>query len=75
MGPQPIGGDPVVDELEVPSPCVRLCTLDEDICVGCGRHIREIVGWSAADPAGKRRIVAAAQQRLAERQQRYSGRL
>ncbi len=32
----------------VESPCVRLCTLDEqDVCVGCGRTIQEITGWSA----------------------------
>jgi predicted Fe-S protein YdhL (DUF1289 family) len=49
-----------------------MCTLDvDDVCVGCGRHIREITGWSAADADSRRRIVAAAQQRLAERRLRY----
>lgn len=28
------------------SPCIRNCCLDEnDICVGCYRHILEIIGW------------------------------
>lgn len=67
--------NPRTASIEVPSPCVRLCTLDDDdICVGCGRHIREITGWSAADAQTRRRIVDASQRRLAERRLRYSGR-
>jgi len=50
------------------SPCRRLCTLDEhDVCVGCGRTIDEICGWSALDEAGRRRVCAAAAVRLAAR--------
>ena len=31
---------------EVASPCVRNCCLDEqDICLGCNRHIDEIMAW------------------------------
>lgn len=30
------------------SPCVRNCCLSEkDVCLGCFRHINEIVGWQA----------------------------
>ncbi len=30
------------------SPCVRNCCLDDaDICLGCFRHLDEIVGWQA----------------------------
>lgn len=48
----------------VASPCVRLCTLDEQqVCVGCHRHIDEIVGWAALDAAGKRHVLDLAQQR------------
>ncbi|WP_286233839.1 DUF1289 domain-containing protein [Thalassotalea sediminis] len=29
------------------SPCIRKCCLnDVDICLGCGRHVDEIVSWS-----------------------------
>ena len=32
------------------SPCVSNCCLDEeDICLGCFRHIDEITGWHSAD--------------------------
>jgi hypothetical protein len=56
----------------VASPCRRLCTLDDDdVCVGCGRTITEICGWSALDEAGKRRVVEAANARLEEYRRRY----
>jgi hypothetical protein len=29
------------------SPCVLVCTLDEDkICLGCGRSLAQISGWA-----------------------------
>ncbi|QYK14557.1 DUF1289 domain-containing protein [Shewanella rhizosphaerae] len=39
------------------SPCVARCGLNEaDICMGCFRHIDEIVGWSLADEARQAEI-------------------
>ena len=36
------------------SPCRRACTLDrEDICVGCGRTLDEILEWSRASTERK----------------------
>jgi len=33
---------------KVTSPCVRNCCLNEqDICLGCFRHLDEITGWMA----------------------------
>ena len=53
------------------SPCRRQCTLDEhDVCVGCGRTITEICGWSALDEAGRVRVCADAAARLAARERR-----
>lgn len=45
----------------VRSPCTNVCRIDAGSgwCVGCGRTIAEIAGWSAADDAQRRRIVAA----------------
>ena len=32
------------EEIEADSPCIGTCTLNErDICIGCGRHIDEII--------------------------------
>lgn len=49
---------------EVLSPCVSHCALDnDDICLGCHRHIDEIVGWCHLDNQGKMQILARCQQR------------
>lgn len=44
----------------IESPCVKLCTIDDrtGMCLGCGRSLREIAGWSAMTPAERRRIMA-----------------
>ncbi len=53
------------------SPCRRQCTLDErDVCIGCGRTITEICGWSALDEAGRVRVCADAAARLVARERR-----
>jgi len=51
----------------VDSPCVRNCCLDEqDVCMGCGRHLQEIMRWQASTDAEREQILAAARIRLAE---------
>ncbi|WP_096364091.1 MULTISPECIES: DUF1289 domain-containing protein [Thiohalobacter] len=51
---------------EPASPCIRVCTLDDDdVCLGCGRTLGEITEWGGADPARRREILAAAEQRRA----------
>lgn len=53
------------------SPCVRNCCLDDDdVCLGCGRRIDEIVRWHAAPEAERATILEAAGARLAERRRR-----
>lgn len=45
------------DEM-IASPCVSLCCLDnQDICVGCFRHIDEITGWHSADNQRRQEIL------------------
>lgn len=48
------------DDDHVPSPCVRLCTVDEDarVCVGCLRTVEEIKAWRGLSPEGKRALLA-----------------
>ena len=53
---------------DVPSPCIRTCCLDDDeICIGCGRSLAEIVDWNEAEPVEKRRICERARLRAAVR--------
>jgi len=49
-----------------PSPCTRVCTLREDqVCVGCFRHLTEIVTWLTMTPAEQHAVIAAAARRRA----------
>ena len=55
----------------VASPCVRDCCLDEnDVCMGCGRHIDEILVWHQATGDERQDIIALALQRLKQRADR-----
>ncbi|WP_082117034.1 DUF1289 domain-containing protein [Sedimenticola thiotaurini] len=50
------------------SPCVRLCTLDDDdICIGCGRTLEEIKGWSSYDLATRTALLQLSRKRRALR--------
>ncbi len=53
------------------SPCVRNCCLDDDdVCLGCGRTLTEILAWHGADAAAKFDILDAAAQRVEARKRR-----
>lgn len=52
----------------VASPCVRKCCLDDDdICMGCGRSIREIIGWNTASATERLDIIARSRLRVQSR--------
>lgn len=56
------------DETMIRSPCVSNCCLDnEDICMGCFRHIDEITGWHSADSNTRKSILENTTQRRNER--------
>lgn len=56
---------------DVSSPCIRTCCLDDDeICIGCGRSLQEIIDWNEASPSDKRAIVERARLRTAVRRSR-----
>ncbi|MDH5433384.1 MAG: DUF1289 domain-containing protein [Gammaproteobacteria bacterium] len=43
---------------KIASPCISLCCLDEeDVCIGCYRHIDEITGWHGADKKRRQEII------------------
>ncbi|ACJ30042.1 Conserved hypothetical protein [Shewanella piezotolerans WP3] len=49
------------------SPCVARCGLNEDdYCMGCYRHIDEIVGWGSASEDQKAQIWTKLEQRKAD---------
>jgi predicted Fe-S protein YdhL (DUF1289 family) len=50
------------------SPCVRLCCLDDDdVCMGCGRLLGEIVRWGTTTDADKAAILERSRERLRSR--------
>jgi predicted Fe-S protein YdhL (DUF1289 family) len=51
-----------------PSPCVRNCCLDDDdVCLGCGRTLDEIVAWSLSSEEDKREFLRRSRERLLRR--------
>ena len=47
-----------------PSPCVKICSLDErGYCVGCLRTVAEIARWSALSAADQWQVIAAIERR------------
>ncbi|WP_083927018.1 DUF1289 domain-containing protein [Colwellia piezophila] len=49
------------------SPCVRNCCLDsEDICLGCFRHIDEIIAWRSFSEQDKQQVIVLCQHRQNE---------
>jgi len=41
------------------TPCIKICLLDDEtgLCLGCGRSIREIAGWTAMTDAERRAVM------------------
>ncbi len=53
--------------MEIPSPCVSVCVLDEDsgYCKGCWRTRTEIAGWQNADTTARLAILENLRERQA----------
>ena len=46
------------------SPCINVCSLDEQgYCRGCRRTLEEIAGWMAMSPARQREVLRAVEER------------
>jgi len=48
--------------ISIPSPCVRTCRLEGEVCAGCGRTLEEVAGWSRMIPAERKTVM----ERIAE---------
>ena len=51
---------------KIESPCVRVCAVDGQtgLCLGCGRSLQEIGGWTQFDDAGRRNVIDSLPERL-----------
>ncbi len=55
----------MIGQEAVRSPCISNCCLDdEDVCLGCFRHIDEIVGWHSASELERVKIIKNCDARL-----------
>ena len=48
----------------ISSPCIKICTLVDKICIGCGRTQDEIREWYTATDQRKQEIKLASEKRL-----------
>ncbi|HKB60454.1 MAG TPA: DUF1289 domain-containing protein [Gallionellaceae bacterium] len=56
----------------VQSPCVRNCCLDDDeVCLGCGRSLEEILRWNEAGDDERRTILDNSRERRKAKQARF----
>ena len=60
----PVQGAPVKSISKIVSPCIKICTLQDDFCIGCGRTTQEIAEWSKASDKKKRDILERLPDRL-----------
>ena len=54
------------------SPCVRNCCLDEnDVCLGCGRLLEEILRWRSASDEERAAMMLLAKERRMRRRREF----
>lgn len=48
------------------TPCIKVCVVDAvtGLCIGCGRMVAEISGWSSMNTRERQRIMLALPERL-----------
>jgi len=39
------------------SPCIKVCKLQDDVCIGCGRTVEEIACWLKYSDAEREQIM------------------
>ncbi|MGQ4878517.1 DUF1289 domain-containing protein [Billgrantia sp. LNSP4103-1] len=49
---------------KIESPCVSVCQLKGDLCIGCGRTVEEIRHWKAMKRPEKMKTLKRAEERL-----------
>jgi hypothetical protein len=51
----------------ISTPCIKVCAVDgrHGHCIGCGRSLAEIAGWSKLEESQRKAIMAELPRRLA----------
>jgi predicted Fe-S protein YdhL (DUF1289 family) len=45
-------------DVVVESPCINVCKIENDVCIGCGRTLEEIAHWSEMTDEEKEQVNA-----------------
>ena len=48
----------------VESPCIGICVVNERVCIGCGRSLKEIAQWSKMSDEEKEQVNANLQNKI-----------
>ena len=48
----------------VESPCINVCKIENDVCIGCGRTLEEIAHWSEMTDTEKEQVNANIQNKI-----------
>jgi len=54
----------------IPSPCIRVCKIEDDHCEGCGRSSEEIREWFYCEDNRKQEILEQSGKRISNRMRR-----
>ena len=55
--------------IELASPCVNICKVEDDVCIGCGRTLDEIANWTSMSNEERKQI----NERVSHNLQRQEG--
>lgn len=56
----------------IQSPCIHHCTLNEqDVCMGCFRHISEITSWNASSDHKRQHILNNTKKRRSQHMEQF----
>ena len=44
--------------IELESPCVNVCKVEDNVCIGCGRTLEEIAHWTSMSNEERKQINA-----------------
>ena len=46
------------------SPCIKICTIENNMCIGCFRTLSEIAGWSTYSDQQKHEVNEKIKERI-----------
>ncbi len=67
LHPRPVSVAHVKSTSDISSPCIKVCIIESDYCIGCGRTLDEIGEWLKASDQRKKEIKDQCGKRIQNR--------